>query len=112
MITKRRFETEVGRTLSVRKTSRRLSCRPCYLQRVSVHHKDGLTLELLIRSYCLLIHRLGAPSPPPITPLLHSLVNPPDASAPDAGTQFACVLFAHLVRSAPAAKVCSRIAGG
>ncbi|KAL1759834.1 p115 like vesicle tethering protein [Schizophyllum commune] len=50
----------------------------------------------------------GAPSPPPITPLLHSLVNPPDASAPDAGTQFACVLFAHLVRSAPAAKAAAR----
>ncbi|KAL1739309.1 p115 like vesicle tethering protein, partial [Schizophyllum fasciatum] len=49
----------------------------------------------------------GSPNPP-ITPLLHSLVNPPDASSPDAGTQFACVLFAHLVRSAPAAKAAAR----
>lgn len=50
----------------------------------------------------------GSTTPPPITPLLHSLIAPPEASSPDVGAQFACVLFAHLVRSAPAAKAAAR----
>ncbi|KAK0195971.1 p115 like vesicle tethering protein [Armillaria mellea] len=56
----------------------------------------------------------GAPSEyPPTTPLLHSLAASPDStptidSARVTGTQFASLLFAHLLRSSPGAKSLAR----
>lgn len=50
---------------------------------------------------------------PPITPLLHALASPPDTSsvnlAPISSTHFACLIFAHLLRSSPGAKTSARL---
>jgi len=50
---------------------------------------------------------------PPITPLLHALASPPDTSnvnlAQISSTHFACLLFAHLLRSSPRAKTSARL---
>ncbi|KAJ3575282.1 hypothetical protein NP233_g1210 [Leucocoprinus birnbaumii] len=50
---------------------------------------------------------------PPITPLLHALASAPDTSdvnlAQISSTHFACLLFAHLLRSSPKAKSSARL---
>ncbi|KAF9450102.1 hypothetical protein P691DRAFT_726661 [Macrolepiota fuliginosa MF-IS2] len=54
----------------------------------------------------------SAPAPP-VTPLLHALASPLDTSSVDlaqiSSTHFACLLFAHLLRSSPRAKLSARL---
>ena len=57
--------------------------------------------------------RLGSSAAPQMTPLLHSLITPPNtASPPDPAniisTHLASLLFSHLLRSSPRAKAAAR----